>query len=126
MTEVTHVVSTVPDGDPHAASRLLPLVYEELRRLAAAQLAREPGGQTLQPTALVARRVPAVRGRRGEPGGGHRRALFGGGGGGVAPHLHDNRPPQAPAQARRQPPPRGRGRRGSSAGNAPGGPAGPG
>ena len=53
MTEVTHIVSTLPDGDPHAASRLLPLVYDELRRLAAWQLAREPGGQTLQPTALV-------------------------------------------------------------------------
>ena len=53
MTEVTYIMSTLPDSEPHAASRLLPLVYEELRRLAAAQLAREPGGQTLQPTALV-------------------------------------------------------------------------
>jgi RNA polymerase sigma factor (TIGR02999 family) len=53
MNEVTHILSAVQQGDPHAASRLLPLVYEELRRLAAQQLAREPGGQTLQPTALV-------------------------------------------------------------------------
>jgi RNA polymerase sigma factor (TIGR02999 family) len=53
MNEVTHILSAVQEGDPHAASRLLPLVYEELRRLAAQQLAREPGGQTLQPTALV-------------------------------------------------------------------------
>src|SRR5262249_58819636 len=40
-------------GDPHAASQLLPLVYDELRRLAAARLAAEPSGNTLQPTALV-------------------------------------------------------------------------
>jgi RNA polymerase sigma factor (TIGR02999 family) len=53
MNEVTHIFRAVQEGDPHAASRLLPLVYDELRRLAAAQLAREPGGQTLQPTALV-------------------------------------------------------------------------
>jgi RNA polymerase sigma factor (TIGR02999 family) len=53
MNEVTHILSAVQEGNPHAARRLLPLVYEELRRLAAQQLAREPGGQTLQPTALV-------------------------------------------------------------------------
>jgi RNA polymerase sigma factor (TIGR02999 family) len=53
MNEVTHILSAIRDGDPHAASRLLPLVYDELRRLAAQQLAREPSGQTLQPTALV-------------------------------------------------------------------------
>jgi RNA polymerase sigma factor (TIGR02999 family) len=53
MNEVTHVLNATPAGDPHAASRLLPLVYAELRRLAAQHLAREPGGQTLQPTALV-------------------------------------------------------------------------
>jgi RNA polymerase sigma factor (TIGR02999 family) len=53
MNEVTHILSAVREGNPHAAARLLPLVYEELRHLAAQQLAREPGGQTLQPTALV-------------------------------------------------------------------------
>jgi RNA polymerase sigma factor (TIGR02999 family) len=53
MNEVTHIFRAIQEGDPHAASRLLPLVYEELRRLAASQLAREPGGQTLEPTALV-------------------------------------------------------------------------
>jgi RNA polymerase sigma factor (TIGR02999 family) len=53
MNEVTHIFRAIQEGDPHAASRLLPLVYDELRRLAARQLAREPGGQTLQPTALV-------------------------------------------------------------------------
>jgi len=53
MNEVIHIFRAVQEGDPHAASRLLPLVYDELRRLAAWQLAREPAGQTLQPTALV-------------------------------------------------------------------------
>jgi RNA polymerase sigma factor (TIGR02999 family) len=67
MTEVTHIVSTLPDGGPHAASRLLPLVYEELRHLAAAHLAREPGGQTLQPTALVHEAYLRLLGGRGEP-----------------------------------------------------------
>jgi RNA polymerase sigma factor (TIGR02999 family) len=53
MTEVTRILSAVEQGDPHAASRLLPLVYDELRLLAAQKLAHEPSGQTLQPTALV-------------------------------------------------------------------------
>jgi RNA polymerase sigma factor (TIGR02999 family) len=53
MNEVTHVLEAIERGDPHAADRLLPLVYDELRRLAARRLARESPGQTLQPTALV-------------------------------------------------------------------------
>jgi RNA polymerase sigma factor (TIGR02999 family) len=53
MTEVTRVLSAIEQGDPHAAAELLPLVYDELRRLAAARLADEPSGNTLQPTALV-------------------------------------------------------------------------
>jgi RNA polymerase sigma factor (TIGR02999 family) len=53
MSEVTHILSAVEQGDPQAAERLLPLVYEELRRLAAQKLAREQPGQTLQATALV-------------------------------------------------------------------------
>ena len=53
MTEATHILSAVEQGDPQAASRLLPLVYAELRQLAAQKLAHEPSGQTLQPTALV-------------------------------------------------------------------------
>ncbi len=52
-TEITRILSEMERGDPHAASQLLPLVYEELRRLAAQKLAHEPPGQTLQPTALV-------------------------------------------------------------------------
>jgi RNA polymerase sigma factor (TIGR02999 family) len=53
MTEVTQILSATEQGDPHAAGQLLPLVYEELRRLAAQRLAHEAPGQTLQPTALV-------------------------------------------------------------------------
>jgi hypothetical protein len=53
MNQVTQLLSALEQGDPHAASRLLPLVYEELRRLAAAHMAREKPGQTLRPTALV-------------------------------------------------------------------------
>lgn len=53
MTDVTRVLSAIAEGDPHAASELLPLVYDELRQLAAQKLAHERQGQTLQATALV-------------------------------------------------------------------------
>jgi RNA polymerase sigma factor (TIGR02999 family) len=53
MSEVTQILHAVAEGDPDAASQLLPLVYDELRKLAAQKLARETPGQTLQPTALV-------------------------------------------------------------------------
>jgi RNA polymerase sigma factor (TIGR02999 family) len=53
MSEVTRILSAVEQGDPHAAAQLLPLVYEELRKLAAQKLAQEAPGQTLQATALV-------------------------------------------------------------------------
>jgi RNA polymerase sigma factor (TIGR02999 family) len=53
MTEVTRILSAVEKGDSHAASELLPLVYDELRKLAAQKLAQENPGQTLQATALV-------------------------------------------------------------------------
>jgi RNA polymerase sigma factor (TIGR02999 family) len=53
MSEVTRILSAFEHGDPHAAEQLLPLVYDELRRLAAHKLAREAPGQTLQATALV-------------------------------------------------------------------------
>ena len=53
MSDVTRVLSALERGDPHAASQLLPLVYDELRKLAADRLAREGPGQTLQATALV-------------------------------------------------------------------------
>jgi RNA polymerase sigma factor (TIGR02999 family) len=53
MSDVTRILSEIESGDPHAAEQLLPLVYDELRKLAAAKLAREKPGQTLQATALV-------------------------------------------------------------------------
>src|SRR5581483_10243404 len=52
-SDVTRILSAIEQGDPHAAEQLLPLVYEELRKLAAAKLASEKPGQTLQATALV-------------------------------------------------------------------------
>src|SRR3954468_6554602 len=53
MSDVTHILDAVEAGDPHAAAKLLPLVYNELRRLAAAQLSHEKTGQTIQATSLV-------------------------------------------------------------------------
>jgi RNA polymerase sigma factor (TIGR02999 family) len=53
MSDITHVLSAIEQGDPSAAAQLLPLVYDELRHLAAHKLAKEAPGQTLQPTALV-------------------------------------------------------------------------
>jgi RNA polymerase sigma factor (TIGR02999 family) len=53
MSEATQLLNAMEAGDPHAAAQLLPLVYDELRRLAAQRLAQEKPGQTLEPTALV-------------------------------------------------------------------------
>src|SRR5438067_489120 len=53
MNDVSHILNALEQGDPQAAGHLLPLVYDELRRLAAQRLARETPGQTLQATALV-------------------------------------------------------------------------
>src|SRR5262245_41877658 len=53
MTDITRILSAIEQGDPSAASQLLPLVYDELRQMAAAQLLREQPGQTLEATALV-------------------------------------------------------------------------
>jgi RNA polymerase sigma factor (TIGR02999 family) len=65
MSEVTQILNAIETGDAKAAAQLLPLVYDELRRLAAAQLANERPGQTLDPTALVheawLRLVPGAR-----------------------------------------------------------------
>src|SRR5438552_17691177 len=62
MTEVTHILSAIEQGDPHAAEQLLPLVYDELRQLAAQKLAQEKPGQTLQATALVHEACLRLRG----------------------------------------------------------------
>jgi RNA polymerase sigma factor (TIGR02999 family) len=53
MSDVTHILSQIESGDPSAAEQLLPLVYDELRKLAAQKMAQEKPGQTLQATALV-------------------------------------------------------------------------
>ena len=72
MHEVTRILSAIERGDAHAIGQLLPLVYDELRRLAAQKLAREAPGQTLQATALVHEAyVRLVAGEGGEPGGRH-------------------------------------------------------
>ena len=63
MSEVTRILSAIEVGDPQAAEKLLPLVYEELRKLAAQKLAQEKPGQTLQATELQAQ----PPGPRGEP-----------------------------------------------------------
>ena len=53
MSEVTRILSALEQGDPHAAEQLLPLVYDELRKLAAEKMIHERPGQTLDATALV-------------------------------------------------------------------------
>ncbi len=53
MSDITRILTQIESGDPSAADQLLPLVYDELRKLAAARLAQEKPGQTLQATALV-------------------------------------------------------------------------
>src|SRR5690348_5573129 len=53
MNDLTRILCAIDEGDPHAAAQLLPLVYDELRRLAAQKLAQEKPGQTLDATALV-------------------------------------------------------------------------
>ena len=53
MSDVTHILTAIEEGDANAADKLLPLVYEELRKLAAHKMANEAAGQTLQATALV-------------------------------------------------------------------------
>ena len=66
MSEVTRILSALEQGDPHAAGQLLPVVYEELRKLAAQKMAQEAPGQTLQPTALVHEAYLRLVGQGGE------------------------------------------------------------
>jgi len=66
MSEVTRILSAIEHGDPHAAEQLLPLVYQELRQLAAQRLAQEKPGQTLQATALVHEAYLRLVGSEGE------------------------------------------------------------
>ena len=71
MTDVTRILSVIEQGDPSAAEQLLPLVYDELRKLAAAKMAQENPGQTLQATGLVHEAYLRLVGS--ETGRGHRR-----------------------------------------------------
>jgi RNA polymerase sigma factor (TIGR02999 family) len=66
MSEVTRVLSAIEHGDAHAAEQLLPLVYDELRKLAAQRLASEAPGQTLQTTALVHEAYVRLVGKAGD------------------------------------------------------------
>src|SRR5262245_47961743 len=67
MSDVTRILAAIEQGDPNAAGELLPLVYEELRTLAAQKMAHEAAGQTLQPTALVHEAYLRVAGEEQEP-----------------------------------------------------------
>jgi DNA-directed RNA polymerase specialized sigma24 family protein len=77
MSDVTRILSQIESGDPSAAEQLLPLVYDELRKLAAAKLAHEKPGQTLQATALVHEAYMRLVGsdRRAETGGTKRNGI---------------------------------------------------
>src|SRR5437870_2462574 len=67
MSEVTRILNAIEQGDPQAARQLLPLVYDELRQLAAQKLAREKPGQTLEATALVHEAYLRLVGKGGDP-----------------------------------------------------------
>src|SRR5262249_54479396 len=76
MSEVTHILSAIEQGDPSAAGQLLPLVYDELRQLAAQKLAQEKPGQTLEATALVHEAYLRLVGTGEEPHWDNRRHFF--------------------------------------------------
>lgn len=76
MSDVTRILQQIETGDPSASSELLPLVYDELRRLAAARLAAEKPGQTLQPTALVHEAYVRLIDQQDEPRWNHRGHFF--------------------------------------------------
>jgi RNA polymerase sigma factor (TIGR02999 family) len=76
MSDVTRILNALDQGDPHAADQLLPLVYDELRRLAAQKLAREQPGQTLDATALVHEAYLRLVGGGREPRWANRRHFF--------------------------------------------------
>lgn len=68
MSDVTRILSSIENGDPHAAEDLLPLIYDELRKLAAVKMASEKPGQTLQATALVHEAYVRLVGNEANPG----------------------------------------------------------
>ena len=71
MSEVTRILSAIEQGDPHASEQLLPLVYDELRKLAAVRLVHERPGQTLEATALVHEAYVRLVGNPSAQSGGH-------------------------------------------------------
>ena len=77
MTDVTQILSKIDQGDPLAAEQLLPLVYDDLRKLAASELKREPAGHTLQPTALVHEAYLRLVDQGSEPQWNHRGHFYG-------------------------------------------------
>src|SRR5262245_50874869 len=77
MSDITHWLNAIAQGDPRAAGRLLPLVYDELRKLAAQKLAHEKPGQTLDATALVHEAYLRLVDQRSEPDWANRRHFFG-------------------------------------------------
>ena len=95
MNDVTRILSAIEQGDPQAAEQLLPLVYDELRKLAAQKLAQEKPGQTLQATALVHEAYLRLVGRRRGPALGQPRPLLRRRGRGHAADPRRERPPQA-------------------------------
>ena len=103
MADVTQILSAIERGDPKAAAELLPLVYDELRKLAAARLAEEKPGQTLQATALVHEAYLRLVGGRTAAGLERPRPLLRRRRRGHAPHPRRARPRQGAAQARRRP-----------------------
>jgi RNA polymerase sigma factor (TIGR02999 family) len=76
MSKVTKIIHAIEAGDPHAAAQLLPLIYDELRLLAAKRLAQEKPGQTLEPTALVHEAYLRLVGDRSEQNYAHRGHFF--------------------------------------------------
>ena len=75
MSEVTRILQSIDKGDARAAGELLPLIYDELRKLAAARIAQEAPGQTLQATALVHEAWLKLAGSEGNNGAGRRISL---------------------------------------------------
>ena len=106
MADVTQILSAIEAGDPHAAAELLPLVYDELRKLAAARLAEEKPGQTLQPTALVHEAYLRLVGVDDAAALEQPRTLLRRGRRGHAPHPDRNRPAQGGTRSRRATRPR--------------------
>ena len=76
MSDVTRILSAIEQGDPQAAEQLLPLVYDELRKLASQKMAQEKPGQTLQATALVHEAYLRLVGNEEEPRWDNRRHFF--------------------------------------------------